>query len=118
MDSVSSYEFHGIFDRVSIYIDLQGCVTAQAINEKLWKARETCKRKYLEAKNPFERTKYRNAVAGYVNLIRHGFANRVLEEAAIEPNGPIANTLLYGRAEAKRRRDAQRRSRMRFYKRR
>ena len=118
MDSIPSYEFHAIYNRVSSYIDLQGKVTEQAINEELWKAREKCKKKYLEAENLFERTKYRNAVAGYGNLIRHGFANRVIEEASIEPNGYIANTLLYGRAEAKRRRDAQRRSRMRFYKRR
>ena len=117
MDELPSYEYEAIFNRASAAIDLHGCVTVQAINEKLWKAREICKRKNLEAKNPFERTKYRNAVAGYGNLMRHGFANRALKEAAIDPHGVIANTLLYGRAEAKRRRDAQRRSRMRFYKR-
>jgi len=118
MDSISSYEFHRIFNRVSSYIDLQGKVTVQSINEELWKAREKCKKKYLEAVNVYERTKYRNAVTGYGNLIRHGFAKRTIKEGLIEPDGFIANTLLFGRAEAKQRLDAQRRSRMRFYKRR
>lgn len=117
MDSISSYEFHTIFDRTTISVDLQGKVSVQSINEELWKARHKCKRKYLEAQNAYERTKYRNAVARYSNLIQNGFAKRTIKEALIEPDGFIANTLLFGRAEAKRRLDAQRRSRMRFYKR-
>lgn len=118
MDSIPSYEFHAIYNRVSSYIDLQGKVTEQAINEELWKARGKCKKLYLEAENVYERTKYRNAVTGYGNLIQNGFARRTIKEALIEPDGFIANTLLFGRAEAKRRQQAQRRSRMRFYKRR
>jgi hypothetical protein len=116
MDSIPSFEFHEIFSRVSIYVDLQGKVTAQAMNEELWKAREKCKRKHLEARNAYDRVKFRNVVARYGNLIRNGFAQRTLKEALIEPEGFIANTLLFGRIEAKRRLDAQRRSRMRFYK--
>ena len=117
MDELPNYEFHAIFNRVSSYMDLQGKVTVQDINEELWKAREKCKKKYLEAQNVYERTRFRNAVAGYSNLIRYRFANRVIKEALIEPRGFIATTLIFGKIEAKRRLDAQRKSRMRFYNR-
>jgi hypothetical protein len=117
MDEMPDPEFHELFDRTTNYIDLRGKVTVNQISKELWKAREQCKSLYLRAKNMYERANYRNAIAGYDNLIRYGFANRTIKEALANPRGFIANTLIYGKIEAKRRLDAQRRSRMRFYRR-
>ena len=117
MDEMPNFEFSRIFNRTSSHVNLQGKVTVQDINKELWKARVQCKKRYLEAGNVYERARYRNAVAGYSNLIRYRFANRVIKEALAEPRGFIASTLVFGKLEAKRRLDAQRKSRMRFYKR-
>ena len=117
MDEMPNFEFSEIFNRTSSQVNLQGKVTVQDINKELWKAREQCKKRYLEAGNVYERSRYRNAAAGYGNLIRYRFANRVIKEALEEPRGFIATTLIFGKIEAKRRLDAQRRSRMRFYNR-
>ena len=40
MDSISSYEFHKIFDRVSGNINLQGKLSVNDIDKELVKARE------------------------------------------------------------------------------
>jgi hypothetical protein len=117
MDSISSYEFHKIFDRVSGNINLQGKLSANDIDKELVKAREQCKKRYFGAETPQERTRYKAAVVGYSNLLHHRFSNRVVDEALADPRGLIATTLIYGKIEARRRLEAQRRSRMRFYRR-
>jgi hypothetical protein len=115
MDSVSSFEFSEIFDRISSNINLQGKLSVHDIEKELFKAREQCRKRYFGAETMQERTRFKAAIKGYDNLLHYGFANRVIEEAAEEPRGFIAMVLIHGKIEAKRRLDAQRRSRMRFY---
>lgn len=117
MDSLPSYEFHGIVRRVTTYVDLQGKTTVLSINKEIWKAQEQCRKHALQAKNKYERAKFKRAAIGYANLIRYHFANRLIKEAIADPSGYIATILIYGRLEAERRINAQRRSRMRFYRR-
>lgn len=110
MDSVSDYEFHEIFQRVTEYIDLQGKFTPEQIDKELEKAREKCKRLYRNAENGRERIRFKRAALGYLRLIEHDFASRVEHEARTNPMGIIGMTLTHGTIEARRRMLAQERA--------
>lgn len=116
MDSISSYEFHKIFDRASDFIDFKGKFTVEAIEAELLKAREKCKKLRRKAETARERAKFRRAALSYGNLLEYGFASRAVQEAAINPKGIVGMTLKHGKAEAKKRILAQKRAqiRMRF----
>jgi hypothetical protein len=113
MDSISSYEFHEIFDRVTVYIDLEGKCTEYEIQKSLEFARDKCRRLAEKAKTAKERNSLKRDAISYNNLVQNRFAARVIEEATNNPDGIIALTLLYGKAEAKQRILAQERARIR-----
>lgn len=112
-----NYEFHDIFDRTTNYVDLKGKFTVLEIEKALLQTREYCRRRYHNADTESERARFKMAKVRYDNLLQHGFARRTVREASFEPQGFIGMTLRFGKMEAKRRLDAQRRSRMRFYSR-
>jgi hypothetical protein len=116
MDSIASYEFHKIFDRVSSRINLQGKTSANAIDRSLAHARENCRRYFREAPNPNIRIRYKGAIMGYNNLLYYRFSDRTMKEATENPGGIVALTLLHGKIEAKRRILAQRQANTRIYK--
>jgi hypothetical protein len=117
MDNVSSYEFGKIFDRTTDYIDLEGKGTVSAIERALWRAREYCRRRYQRAETEAQRARFKAAKMAYDNLLQHGFARRAMREALREPEGFVALTLRFGKAEARRRLLAQSRTKARFYNR-
>jgi hypothetical protein len=116
MDSISSYEFHKTFDRVSSRINLQGKTSANAIDRSLVNARENAKYYYRKTTNPRLRAHYKNAIIGYGSLLHYRFSDRTIKEAIKNPNGIVAMTLKYGKIEAKRRILAQKRAQSRLYK--
>ena len=114
MDSISSYEFHKIFSRVSDFIDFKGKFTVKEIEEALLKAREKCKRLRREAETAQERAKFKRAAIRHEHLLEYGFADRAVYEASRNPKGIVAMTLKHGKKEAKRRILAQKRARIRM----
>lgn len=114
MDSISSYEFHKIFHRVSDYIDLKGKFTVEEIEEELRKARRKCENLRRKAETFQDRAKFKRAAIGYGNLLEYGFASRVVHEASANPKGIVGMTLKYGKKEAKRRILAQKRAQIRM----
>lgn len=112
MDSISRYEFHEIFDRVSMYIDLTGCISALAIEQALVEARGRSKAKSKISRTDTARARHGRRAELLDNLIENDFAGRAVYEARANPTGSIALTLRYGRQEARRiiaqRRTAQR----------
>lgn len=114
MDSISSYEFHSIFNRTSDTVDLKGKLSVQAIEEELGKARESCRKRYSRAETSRERRRLKTSVFQLNNLLQYGFAPRTIREAVFNPSGIVAMTLKYGKLEAKRRILAQRRAQIRF----
>ena len=109
MDSVSDYEFHEIFQRVTDYIDLQGKFTPEEIDRELERARVKCKKLYRNAENRRQQIRFKRAAMGYARLLEYDFASRVLREARTNPKGIIGMTLVYGVTEARRRILAQER---------
>jgi hypothetical protein len=117
MDSIPSFEFHEIFDRTTDVVDLEGKGTVSEIERALWRIREYCRRRYQRAETEKERARFKAATVNYDNLLRYGFARRVIREAMSDPNGFYALTLRFGKIEARRRLLAQRATRARFYSR-
>ena len=101
MDSISSPEFHKIFNRVTEYIDLKGKFTVEEIEEELRKARKKCLKLRRKAETSQERAKFKRAATGYGNLLEHGFAARSVYEANASPKGIVAMTLRYGKKRSK-----------------
>lgn len=113
MDSISSYEFHKIFNRVTDYIDLQGKLSEGEIEKELVKASKKCRRLRRKAETAQERAKLKRAAIGYDRLIEYDFPRRVIREAIMDPKGLVSMTLRYGKKEAKRRILAQKRAQIR-----
>lgn len=114
MDSISSAEFHKIFNRVTEYIDLKGKFTVEEIEEELRKARKKCLKLRRKAETSQDRAKFKRAAIGYANLLEHDFASRVVYEAKVNPKHLVDMTLRYGKKEAKRRILAQKRAKIRI----
>lgn len=114
MDSIPSYEFHKIFDRISQIIDLKGKFTAEEIEEELLRVRNVCKRLSERAETRKNQVLYRAKKVAMDRLIEYGFADRVIAEAMVDPHGKVGLTLRYGYAEAKRRLLAQARTKFRM----
>jgi hypothetical protein len=114
MDSLSSPEFHKIFNRVTEYIDLKGKFMVEEIEEELRKAREKCLKLRRKAETSQDRAKFKRSAIGYGNLLEYGFSSRVVYEANVNPKGIVAMTLKYGKKVAKRRILAQKRAQIRF----
>jgi hypothetical protein len=103
MDSVSSPEFAGIFDRTSGKLKLQGRTSSDAINKKLNNVKNKCLEMRRVAKSSKVRARLKRTALQYQNLIDYGFAERTIREARAKPNGIVALTLIYGKEEAKAR---------------
>ena len=113
MDSVQRYEFHEIFDRFSRNVDLEGCMSALAIEQKMIEVRDRSKAKSKASATRTGRAKFGGRAEWLDTLIEHDFAGRAIFEAARNPRGIIAMTLKYGRQEAQRRILAQRKAALR-----
>jgi len=113
MDSVPRYEFHLIFDRVSMNIDLKGCTSALAIERALKEVRDRSKAKFKIVRDRARRVKYGRRAEWLDTLIENDFAGKAIFEAHRNPHGIIAMTLTYGRQEAQQRILAQRRAQLR-----
>lgn len=113
MDSISRPEFHAIFDRVSIDVDLKDATNALAIENRLKVVRHQSKTRAKAAKVELGRKFYGFKAEEFDKLIEHNFAGRTISEAARDRKGIIALTLFYGREEAKQRILAQKRAAIR-----
>jgi hypothetical protein len=102
MDSVSSPEVAEIFDRLSLYTDMQGATNAAAIEHRLLFVRQICKFKAKMSKRLTTRARYGYRTEQLDKLIEKGFPERAIVEANRYPKGIISLTLRYGRQEAKR----------------
>ncbi|MCW4004578.1 MAG: hypothetical protein NWE95_11775 [Candidatus Bathyarchaeota archaeon] len=114
MDSVESYVFHQIFERVSLEVDLTGCTTANAINNRLKIARHQAKTMAKTAKTPFARKRWWFKAEELDKLLEHDFAGRAIFEARRNSRGIIALTLIYGRKTAREKIQAQKKAALRY----
>lgn len=106
MDSVPSYVFHQIFDRISLEVNLTGCRSAVAIENRLKVARHQAK---TLAKTEPARKYWWFKAEELDKLIEHDFAGRAIFLANRYPRGIIALTLIFGRKTARQKIQAQRR---------
>lgn len=81
MDTIPEREFMGIFDRITKYVDLEGCYTPRDIDERLKAHGKDRRLKTLESS---------------------GFGMRAIPEAMKSPRGKVMLTLHYGREWAKK----------------
>jgi len=114
MDSISRPEFAGIFDRVTMDVDLKGCTSAIQIGNYLKIARHYAKTKSKESKWEFNRRAYGFKAEEFDKLLEYDFAGRVISEAQREPKGIVALTLIHGRQMAQQRILAQKRAALRW----
>jgi hypothetical protein len=114
MDSISSYEFHAIFDRTTDHVDFRRNLSKDAIEESLNNAKNKCERLRNKATTFRQRRKLKRAAIQYQNLIEYGFPERCIQEAIDKPKGIVAMTLKYGKTEAKARILAQRKTQIRI----
>lgn len=113
MDSLQRYEFHAIFDRVTDTVDLEGCLSALGIENRLKAVRDWSKTKSKISKTKAGRLRFGGRAEWLDNLIEHDFAGRAIFEAGRDPHGIIRMTLKYGRQEARIRILAQKRAELR-----
>jgi hypothetical protein len=113
LDSVSPHEFHKIFDRTSMDVDLRGATSAVRIDNYLKIARQQSKDRAKQAKQVIGREWYGIKTHKIDNLLEHGFADRAIYEALRDRKGMINLTLNYGRREALERIRAQKRAQIR-----
>ena len=113
MDSVSRFEFGKIFDRVSHEVELESATTALAINNRMKVEIHRDKNKAKQAKVRIVREYNAYSAEQLDKLQAHDFAGRAIWEANKEPKGIIAQTLLYGRTEARKRVLSQKRAQVR-----
>ena len=116
MDSLSSYEFHKIFKRVDVVVELAGATTGTRIENRLNIEIHRSKSIAKDIKEPRLmnlRKFYRSKADKLDKLKEHDFAGRAIHEANVRPKGIIAQTLLYGREEAMKRIKAQKRAALR-----
>ena len=110
MDSIPSYEFHKIFNRVSLDVPLTGCNTATAISNSLRIARHKAKNNAKKETTRSARKYWFFKAEEQDKLLEHDFAGRVMFEANRKPKGFIALSLIYGRKTAKQKINAQKRA--------
>lgn len=113
MDSIPSYEFHKIFDCVSLELDLTGCTIGTAIDNKLKIARHQAKTKAKTAKTESAKRYWWFKAEELDKLLAHDFSGRAIFEANRNPRGIIALTLIYGRKTAREKIRAQKRAAVR-----
>jgi hypothetical protein len=116
LDSISRPEFAGIFDRVSLVVELAGATTALRIENRLkieiHRAKSISK-DIKEVRLRALRKFYWSKAEKLDKLKEHDFAGRAIHEANRDPKGSIALTLLHGREEAMKRIKAQKKAAIR-----
>jgi hypothetical protein len=117
MDSVSSPELAEIFDRTSQKVDFKGAYDAGDIDAKMEYKVDLYRARAHIVKTKQRRKKLRYLADQLDRLIEHGASERWIAMAVRNPKGFISQTLLHGRAEAKRRVLAYRRQRIAAYQR-
>jgi hypothetical protein len=112
VDSISSPELAKIFGRLPAAIELKGATDAAELERRMQFYIDVQRARAMIAKR--EKTKDANIwrAEQIDKLIEHEFPERVIREALRQPRGLIAQTLLHGKAEAKRRVLAYRRARI------
>ena len=113
MDSVSRPEFGKIFERTSWQVDFGGATTALGINNRMKIEIHRAKNKVKQSKIGVIREFHGFSAEQLDKLIAHDFAGRTVFEANLAPKGIIAQTLLYGREEGKKKVLAQQRAQVR-----
>ena len=117
MDSLPARDFMKLFQRMTAYIDLKDCETAEDIERKMLSAIKLMKKARDRGKKPSTRKKW----GGRIKLIRTlgrdgvpatseklkgktrmGFARRAIEFAEIHPRSRLALTLQYGKKTARK----------------
>jgi len=122
MDSVSSPELAGIFERVSDHVDLRGATSAWQIEKRMRHTIDKYKTMVKIERAADKPRKSRIKEFGHAadeldKLVEHDFSTRVIDEANRRPKSVIAQTLLYGSEKAKKRGMAYRRARIAAYQR-
>jgi hypothetical protein len=101
LDSLTRTEFNALFERICLYINIQGCFDPEAIDERMKKARQNNYHRLKEARSKALRRRLKKAIQNNRTLEERGFSHRVIEEAQINPRGKVALTLRYGLKRAK-----------------
>jgi hypothetical protein len=117
MDSIPDREFSKIYDRVSEYIDLAGCVSVEDIEDRMIDAIELMRKAGRKAKKTSTRKKWYGRAKLLMTLgrdgvparskelkgkTRVGFATRTAEYVMLHPRSRIALTLTYGKEKARK----------------
>jgi len=117
MDSLSDPDFVDIFDRVTGYIDVEGCETPEDIEWEMMGAIAIMRRGARKAKKDSTKKKWFGRIKLFGILGTHGvpskskelrgkprlgFAYRTIEYAEAHPRSKIALTLRHGKAKAKK----------------
>jgi len=97
-----SYKFGEQFDRLSVLVDFTGCTSALLIENKMRLEVNRARALSKTSKNPWQRERWGLKAERLDVLIEQGFPERAIREAIRYPRGMIAQTLLHGRAEARR----------------
>ena len=102
MDKIPDDEFIEIFDRVSIDVHFGRCRSPQDVKDRIKRVLSLQKKAYQTAKKRTTVRKYRREYTHLRNLYRHGFPDRIWEEAVRNPGGIVDLTLDYGREKARK----------------
>jgi len=114
-EHMPSPEVEAVFTRVSSKIDVEGATDAAELESRLQFYVDINKTRAKIAKRKTTRIRDNYRAEQVDKLIEHGFPDRVINEAIKAPKGIIAQTLLYGKEEAKRRVLEYRKQRIRGY---
>lgn len=113
MDSIPSYEFHKIFQRVSYDVNLKGVFTPQDIDDRLEKAAIKFREAARYTLEESERKRLFKKSRSIELLIARGFAEATIREAINNRYGFVSLTLHYNIEKAEEMRQAFERARRR-----
>lgn len=117
MDSLPARDFMKLFERMTAYIDLEGCETPEDIEYEMMtaikmmrigrdRARKKSTRKKWGGRIKLIRTLGRDGVPAVSEKLRGktrmGFARRAIQYAEIHPRSRLALTLKYGKKTARK----------------
>ena len=100
METLPDYEFIEIFDRVSQVVHFGRSYSLKVVKKRIKRILRLQKKAYQTAKKSSTVRKYRTDYRLLRTLERHGFADRIWEEAVRNPGGIVDLTLDYGRDKA------------------
>jgi hypothetical protein len=125
VDTIPPPELFNIFQRVSIYVDLEGCETPEDVRQRVLRTLRLMQKAVENAKRPSTRRKWLGSMKFLWTIIRErtrpttivtqkrkydldvpnrrvGFQTAVIDEAIKHPNGLINLSLDYGIQKAKK----------------